>query len=596
MSEFKYVIFFFTLFVAVPAGYLLASQSKVVERLVIFFYVFFGCHMADINFISLEAYRGTSKGFEIGMIDMVMYILVLLVIKRKQQYPIVWLPPGSILYFIYFFFSCLSTVNAEEPIYSAFEMFKMVRMYIYFWAWYNYCQSEEQLDTLLHSFGAIIFYTWFVVVQQKYLHGVFQSSGPFPHQNTLVLYMATLGSVAHALILNRRSARPLLWFVLFAMCGFCVVATLSRAGLALFLLNAAIIFTISIFIRNRGNKQLSKRKTVFAILMPIIGILALFKAADSIIERFETAPEQSKQTRILLAEAAIKMANDKTMGVGLNNFGLVINPPYSYGSHIPMINEDDLYETHGLVETAYLLVAAETGWHNLAVFVTMLFYFYYLNIKNFFRYKGQEYRFLTIAFIGCLSQIYLQSTLEWVLKQTNNFFQIMLVFATIGVMQKLWLRQESMRKSLQHTKNLLPPIAPPKVSAKISVHKELSPTSIKINNQEIKKNDISRYKELIFSYCKSLSLTQVLNTPSTKRYSRNTMLFFKKITKPSRNQQQANSHQKRLIKDRYPLRKIASTLLFLAAAIIFMITCYQLLKSSNIEFINLLYNTLPFQQ
>ncbi|SFV70072.1 hypothetical protein MNB_SM-4-616 [hydrothermal vent metagenome] len=83
------------------------------------------------------------------------------------------------------------------------------------------------------------------------------------------------------------------------------------------------------------------------------------------------------------------------------------------------------------------MIAAETGWHNLGIFIWFLLYFYYKNIQNYFRLKGSEYRYLPLGIIGGLSAIYVQSTLEWALKQTNNFYQLMFIFALIGVVSRL---------------------------------------------------------------------------------------------------------------------------------------------------------------
>ena len=64
---------------------------------------------------------------------------------------------------------------------------------------------------------------------------------------------------------------------------------------------------------------------------------------------------------------------------------------------------------------------------------------------NFFRYRFSRLNFLPVALIGGLLAIYIESSLEWVLKQTNNFYQLMLVFALIAVMQKLYLAQNRRR-------------------------------------------------------------------------------------------------------------------------------------------------------
>ena len=44
--------------------------------------------------------------------------------------------------------------------------------------------------------------------------------------------------------------------------------------------------------------------------------------------------------------------------------------------------------------------------------------------------------------MGGLIGIYLESTLEWVLRQTNNFYQLMMMFAVIAATRKLYFKQE----------------------------------------------------------------------------------------------------------------------------------------------------------
>ena len=436
MSEFKYLIFFMTLIIGVPLGYLCCLYSKNCEKLVFFLVIFFTCDMVDINFVSMETYRGTTRGFEFGMVDISLFILLSLVLKRRHQLPIDWFPMGSSLYLLYFLFSLASIINADVGIYSAFEILKMCRMYVYFWTIANYLRNAQQLQWLMTTIGAIIIYIFFSVMEQKYLLGMFQCKGPFPHQNSLVMYVSTFGAMAHAYLLNVASSRSWFWFTIFGMASICILATLSRAGLALFILNSLMVFCISLCCK-QSNAKVRKRHLILLIILPLAGTLVLIKASDTIMERFLSAPVESKIVRIQLAKAAVYMANDKVLGVGLNNFAHKINPPYSYSSHIPMVNENDLDEKHGLVETVYLMIAAETGWLNLIVFIGLLLFFYTKNIKNYFRLKGSQSRFICIALIASLTCIYLQSTLEWVLKQTNNFYQLMLIFALIATMDRM---------------------------------------------------------------------------------------------------------------------------------------------------------------
>jgi hypothetical protein len=427
MTELKYLIFFTVLFIGVPFNYVMARKFVQYEKLLWFLLIFFTANMIDINFISMENYRGTSKGFEIGMVDIVVFSLLAIVIGRKDEYPLKF-PIGTTLYFFYFFFSLISIINSEIFIYSFFEIWKMIRMYIFFYVVYNMIRKFEEFNIIMLHISFISIFITLVVLKQKYLLGIFQTYGPFPHQNSLVMYMIVFGSLLLSFLLNNRKVKLYYWLAVFGGASIDIISTLSRGGMALFAFSISIIFFFSY------SNKMSLRKLGITLLFIVLASGVLYKASDTILERLESAPEESLDVRIVLAQAAQNMANDKILGIGLNNFGLKINPPYPYGNHIP---RKDAYEKGGLVETIYLMIAAETGWHNLVVFICFLLYFYYKNIQNYFRLKGSDYRYIPLGIIGGLSAIYIQSTLEWALKQTNNFYQLMFIFALIGAVSRL---------------------------------------------------------------------------------------------------------------------------------------------------------------
>jgi len=430
VSEFKYIIFFIVIFAGIPIGYMLAKKYPRIENLLWFLLLFFTARTEDINFISMQTYRGTSKGFEIGLVDITAVILFFIIYNRREKYPLT-LPMGSYLYFIYFAFSALSIINSDIYVYSFFELWKMIRMYFYFFVIYNLIRSFKDIEQFLKYMAIIVFFITMIVLKQKYLEGMFQTMGPFPHQNSLVMYLIVYGSLFLSYLLNSKKANIYLWVTAFGACAVDILSTLSRGGMALFSLSIFIIFLLSYA------HKFSLRKLGIAGLFLILGSAVLYKASDTIMERIRTAPQESVNVRLVLAEAAQNMANDKILGIGLNNFALKINPPYKYGNHIERLNED---EKGGLVETIYLMIAAETGWLNLGIFIIMLLFFYFLNVKNYIKLKHgkwRKYRYLTIALIGALTSIYLQSSLEWVLKQTNNYYQLMFIFAVIAAMRRI---------------------------------------------------------------------------------------------------------------------------------------------------------------
>jgi hypothetical protein len=440
----KYFIFFFALFLGVPIGTNLAVKYEKIEKIVFFLMIFFTVETVTINFVSREFYRGTSRGFEIGLVDLAMLIIWQVMKRRNDLFPKLEKPPGTALYFSFFFFCWVSIINSASGyvVHSYFEIWKMLRMYAYFYVIYNYVNNWEKIEFLMKIIGIIIIYIGVIVLKQKYIDGMYQNAGPFPHQNSLVMYLIVFSSIVFSYLLNRRDVKFWYWLIVFGMAAISVISTLSRAGMFIFILASAIVWFYS-FVQGFTLKKIG-----ITLLLLVIAIAGVTKAMDSIMERFETAPEESGLTRIILAKTAVKMANDKLFGIGLNNFGVKVNPPYEYGIDIyPYLHKgkmppEDFEERNGLVETAYLSIAAETGWHNLIIYLALLFYFLHMNFSNMKRLRFYPYQFFSIGLMGGLIGIYLESTLEWVLRQTNNFYQLMMMFAIIAATRKLYLKQE----------------------------------------------------------------------------------------------------------------------------------------------------------
>lgn len=424
MAYLKYIIFILGFITGVPVLFALVKNSPSRQRWVLAAALFFTSYMIDINFVSMEWYRGTSKGFEVGMVDMATMILFLVVLSKRKQYKLRLFPPGAWFYIAYFSFSVLSIINSDIYVYSFFEVWKMIRIYLFFWTMYHFIQTKEDLQFILRTISCIVIFIFLTVMKQKYIYHMFQTMGPFPHQNSLVMYLNMFVSLVFSYLMTVKKIIPsLYWLGIFGMGLACIVSTLSRAGMFLGGLSIVLLLLVHLLLKP------DIRKITITILMILMAAGFLYKAKDTIVERFQTAPEESKQVRYLLARSAINMANDKWLGVGLNNFGHKVNPPYPYSNHIDF-KED---EKGGLVETIYLMIAAETGWHNLGVFLLMLLYFYFYNLWNLFRTRDVFVRAICLGIAAGLTVIYVESSLEWVLKQTNNFYQLFFVFALIGV-------------------------------------------------------------------------------------------------------------------------------------------------------------------
>lgn len=433
----KYLAFFLACSVGVPFGTLMLQRYPRIHPYISFLLLFLTVKTVDINFVSREFYRGTAKGFEVSLIDLLLLsMLCYLVIYRRQQ--LYRAPPGTWLYVLYLLGSLLSIVSAADPLFSAFEILKMLRMYLLFWVIYQWFRTAKHFQVMYYSIGSAMVYIFVIMLKQKYLEGMWQAKGPFPHQNSLVMYANLFNCLLFAYVLHHPQQKKSLLMVSFAFwCAgmLCTVFTFSRGGLLFLGLGLGLVLLFSLH-----PKQINARKIGVLTLAACAGAVIAWKAADSIQERFETAPEESMEVRAVLAIAALNMVKDKPLGVGLNQFGLKINPPYPYGDHIPKQKVTDPYaeeEKGGLVETIYLMIAAESGWHTLLVYLLFVWSFVFRALRLCIKARHPYFRMWGLGLGAGLTSILCNSCFEWVLKQSNNYYQLMWVFALILVLERV---------------------------------------------------------------------------------------------------------------------------------------------------------------
>ncbi|OXU16048.1 O-antigen ligase family protein [Sedimentisphaera salicampi] len=432
MIEAKYIQFFLIFITVVPVCSIVINRFPKTSWFFLGFCIFFTSKLIDINFFSHEWFRGTSRGFAIGMVDMTVIILLTYAISKKDKYHLTGLPKGSLLFGVFFLGCVLSMVNAENKLFSGFELFKFLRVYTFFWLMNNLLVTPKIIRRAFIFTSFIAIYIAILVAQQKYLIGEFQSSGPFPHQNSMVMYISVFLCVHFSMLMSaKKTPEMLYWIFIIGLEFFCVVSSLSRAGMLCTIIGVFIVFVQQI------SWRFSMRKVFVITLFALVGMAGLLKALDSIVERFVNAPEASAETRVSLAIAAQKMADENILGVGINNFTRYMTVDYPYISHID-IGWDGTPENQGaLVETVYLLTAAETGWYNLGIFIAFIFSFYFRNIMNIFKANDMRLKVISMGLWGSLTAIYVQSTLEWVLRQTNNLYQLMFVFAVINCVDRI---------------------------------------------------------------------------------------------------------------------------------------------------------------
>ena len=427
----KYLIFFIAFMGILPLGYILTLNRKYM-RYAIFAVILpvMMFHQVSINFFSHETYRGTSRGMEVSLVYLIaaaMLAGMIFLYHRKPLFP----DRGSKIYLVYFLLCIPSLINADNILFSWFELWKMIMMYLVFICAYYYLYYMRDFNIVMMGFGIVATVTFLSVVFQ-HIKGIHQANGLFPHQNSMGMYMNLIAPVFFAYYFNRNKGWKRFWFAgFFLVASAACMRTYSRGAMVCLPFGCAITALISL------RYQFHMRK--IQILLPIF-LICFFGALlllPNIIKRFENAPKESLMTRQYLASSAWDMMCDKPfVGVGLNNWGIKINPPYPYCEYRygnKRIAEDF---KEGIVETSYLLVGAECGFFALAAFLAWLGYYYITACKLVKKLRRTEIFYIPAGIVGGLTAIYLQSTLEWVMKQQVNFIQMMILFAMLSILNK----------------------------------------------------------------------------------------------------------------------------------------------------------------
>jgi O-antigen ligase len=404
--DLKHVIFIALTLAFIPGAVFAAISFRWAERLLVAGALFSTTYLVDINFVSMEWYRGDTRGFEIGITDwmIVSLMVVMLVSPRWKNRTFTFKPPNISLMALYFALCFISMIPAEVPLYSGFGLSKIARGFLVYLVAYNYLRSEKDLHFIILLLASIIFFQFLFCAEQR-LTGVYRVYGSTPHSNTLAGYVNILNMIFLAIILTRSNPHPRICYIALAMGTLIVLATFSRGALGAMAGGYALVVFLSF------KDRISVKKLKIIGVCTLLTIPLAIKAAPSVIDRFINAPESSSESRKLANKAAIAMANDHFFGVGLNNYSHSINET-AYSKFIE--KEVD----RGIVHNIYLLQASETGWIGMVVFVLMAGNFIRLGMQQINRHSDSLASAFAVGITSAMIVLWSQGFLEWVFRQT----------------------------------------------------------------------------------------------------------------------------------------------------------------------------------
>jgi len=422
----KIIVFLFLFLFVLPIMTAVGCIFPISRHLYFAGMLFFMIKEQSINLVPMPRWIGTARGYAFSAVSLFAVPLLVSMIL-SPRFKVKFFPPGTFFYFLYFLAILLSGMNALYIHQWGFEVCKMFWMYITFLAAFNYLNNSKDLTYFTYLISFLLIILFLVGLNQKYRLGYYQVPSMFPHQNSLSLFLEVYGLLELGILMNEKMNKLLLFLMLAAFGGsvLLIIFTYSRGGLVVYFGGIAIVCAMSILLNGLSIRRLTLMMIGLLVMLSIVGY-----ALPRIIQRFTKAPEASKNTRIGLAIAAKRMADDYTFGIGANHFSEYSGTKYNYSTTEFFTPSG---ETSGIVETIYLLVAAECGWWGLAALLLWFFYYYLSNNISMFVLRKKPCDGFVIGLFGGLTCNYWHSTLEWSLKQPNNFTGQMIVYALIGV-------------------------------------------------------------------------------------------------------------------------------------------------------------------
>ncbi len=423
----KSIVFLFLFLYVLPFLTALCCMYPVFRYICFAGMFYFTSNEYSLNFVPMPDWRGTARGYAFTAVSL-FAVPLLLSMFFSVKHKIKLFPPGTFFYFLYYLAVLLSGINAVHMHQWGFEVYKMFWMYITFLAAFNFLNNGKDLRFFTYVVCSTLIILFIVGFYQKYKLGIFQIYSTFPHQNSLSLYLELFGLLSLGILMNEKMNRLLFYLCLFAFGGsvLLILFTYSRGGLVIYFGGIAIVCAMSILLNGFSVRRLTLMLIGLLVMLSIVGY-----ALPRIIQRFTKAPEASKNTRIVLAVASKRMANDYLLGFGANNYSEYSGMAYNYVRDY--YHDYDSIRYGGIVETIYLLVAAECGWWGMGTLILWFLYYYLSTIKSMISLRKMPCSGFAIGIFAGLTCNYWHSTLEWSLKQFNNFAGQMILYALIGV-------------------------------------------------------------------------------------------------------------------------------------------------------------------
>ena len=442
----------------IPMCILANMVSKGIRDLCFFGMIALTCitFKIDINFLSHFWYRGTTRGIEVSLVDVLAIGVLFGSLLAPRRGVVRWFWPTALgLMLLFFAFACFNVGYSEPKIYGLFELSKMVRGIIFFLAAAMFVRGERELAILVAGLCCASCFEGLVALKQKLHDGYLRVPGTLDDANSLSMYMCMIAPVFVAAI-NSTLPRLIRQFSVLALlsAGICIVLTISRAGIPIFgmVVMGTTLATISL--------RLTVKKIVGAAFVCLCLCGVVYKSWDMIETRYTTDSLKSEyldntafESRGYYLRLMELIVADHPNGVGLNNWSYWVSKKYG-GKVGPAFSDyDDLVYTpvkyrpnNNYAAPAHCLAAltlGELGYAGLFLFALVWFRWFQMGAPFLWPRTPVATRRMGVGIFFATWGVFLQSITEWVFHQTHIYLTFHALMGTLAALY--WMRRQELK-------------------------------------------------------------------------------------------------------------------------------------------------------
>lgn len=390
----------------------------------------------DIHFFSFDLYRGSTRGVEISILD----ILGLGVLTGELLNPGPgrrrWFWPASLGFMLFYFFYCCFSVAISSPrMFGIFELSKILRGIFVFVLASWFIRGERELRLLVLGLACAVGFEGLLSVKERVLGHVDRVTGTLNHPNSLSMYLCMVTPVLLAAATSRfpRFIRHVSTLCV-GLATLAELLTFSRAGIPIFAFVALGTTAACVSLR------LTLKKAAIGFLVCVASAALFLKLWGAIKERYHEATWQEEiaadqfENRGQYFHLAGLILRDHFFGVGLNNWSYWVSKQYGREIGIDAYRDYDdipayILASNGNWDDTYappahnlgVITAGELGLLGLGVFALLWLRWFQMGFVFLWKRSDDPMRRMGVGLFFATCGIFLQSVTEWVFRATPMF-------------------------------------------------------------------------------------------------------------------------------------------------------------------------------